>query len=96
MNDKPVSEAELQAYADGRLAPDRRAAVEAWLAARPEEAERIAAYRRLAREVRAAYDNMLREPVPERLHKAVSGHLPWRRIAAVVFSMMMVSPCLIS
>jgi len=84
VNDKPVSEAELQAYADGRLAAERRAAVEAWLAARPEEAERIAAYRRLAREVRAAYDNMLREPVPERLQQAASRHVLWRRIAAVV------------
>ncbi|OLE33317.1 MAG: hypothetical protein AUG47_04180 [Alphaproteobacteria bacterium 13_1_20CM_3_64_12] len=83
MNDQPVSEAELQAYADGRLAAERRAAVEAWLAARPEEAERIAAYRRLAREVRAAYDNMLREPVPERLQQAASRHVLWRRIAAV-------------
>jgi anti-sigma factor RsiW len=55
MSESPVSEADLQAYADGRLAEGRRAAVEAWLAARPEEAERVAAYRRLAHEVRAAY-----------------------------------------
>ena len=67
MSDLPISEAELQAYADGRLPPARLAAVEAWLAARPEEAERIAAYRRLAQEVRGAYDNLLSEPVPERL-----------------------------
>ena len=84
MNDKPVTEAELQAYADGRLDAERRTALEAWLAARPEEAERVAAYRRLAQEVRAAYDNMLREPVPERLHKAASPPLSWRRLAAVM------------
>jgi anti-sigma factor RsiW len=82
VSELPVSEAELQAYADGRLPAERRAAVEAWLAARPEEAERIAAYRRLAQEVRAAYDSMLREPVPDRLAHAASRRLPWRRIAA--------------
>ena len=82
MSELPVSEAELQAYADGRLPAERRAAVEAWLAARPEEAERIAAYRRLAQEVRAAYDSMLREPVPDRLAHAGSRRLPWGRIAA--------------
>jgi len=38
VSELPVSEAELQAYADGRLAPARLAAVEAWLAARPEQA----------------------------------------------------------
>ena len=81
MSDVPVTEAELQAYADGLLAPERRAAVEAWLAARPEEAERIAAYRRLALEVRAAYDTMLSEPVPERLALAASRRAPWQRRA---------------
>ena len=84
MSELPVSEADLQAYADGRLAEERRASVEAWLAARPEEAERIAAYRRLAHEVREAYDAMLSEPVPPRLAQAASRRLPWRRIAAAV------------
>jgi len=84
MNEAPVSEADLQAYADGRLAPERRAAVEAWLAARPEEAERIAAYRRLAHEVRAAYETMLSEPVPPRLAQVAARRPPWRRVAAAV------------
>ena len=66
MSELPVSEADLQAYADGRLTPARRVVVEAWLAAHPEEAERIAAYQRLGQEVRAAYETMLSEPVPER------------------------------
>jgi anti-sigma factor RsiW len=81
VSDIPISEVDLQAYADGRLPPERSAAVEAWLAARPEEAERIAAYRRLAHEVRAAYETMLSEPVPERLALAASRRLPWRRVA---------------
>jgi anti-sigma factor RsiW len=80
----PITEGDLQAYADGRLAESRRAFVEAWLATRPDEAERIAAYRRLAQEVRTAYDTMISEPVPERLARAASRRLPIRRIAAVV------------
>lgn len=63
----PVSEADLQAYVDGRLDAQRRAQVEAWLAARPDDAERVAAYRRLSSEVRAAYQSMLAEPLPEHL-----------------------------
>jgi anti-sigma factor RsiW len=84
MSDPMVNEAELQAYADGRLPQARRAAVEAWLAEHPEEAERIAAYRRLGEEVRAAYDGMLSEPVPEHLKRTASRRLPLRRIAAVL------------
>ena len=68
----PIGEADLQAYADGHLPDERRKAVEAWLATRPEESERMAAYRRLASEVRAAYATMLSEPVPSRLTQAAS------------------------
>jgi anti-sigma factor RsiW len=84
MSDTPITEGDLQSYADGRLPEARRAAVEAWLATRPDEAERIAAYRRLANEVRAAYDSMIAEPVPERLAQAAAPRIPIRRIAAVV------------
>jgi anti-sigma factor RsiW len=64
---EPVTEADLQAYVDGRLEPARRELVESWLAARPEEAERVAAYRRLSAEVRSAYQAMLDEPLSEGL-----------------------------
>jgi len=67
----PVSELDLQAYADGNLPEERRAAVAAWLAAHPEDAERIESYRRLAEELRGTYDAVLDEPVPERLRRAV-------------------------
>jgi len=79
----PITEAELQAFADGRLPAARHREVEAWLATRPEESERIAAYRRLAHEVRSAYDTMLSEPVPSRLAQAASSRRQWRRVAAV-------------
>jgi len=83
MTETPITEGDLQAYADGRLPESRRAAVEAWLATRPDEAERIAAYRRLAHEVRAAYDNLISEPVPERLARAAAPRWSARRMAAV-------------
>ncbi len=83
MSEAVITESELQAYADGRLDAERRAIVEAWLAARPEEAERIAEYRRIAAELRAAYNPVLEEPVPARLTQALHGRAHWPRYAAV-------------
>jgi len=83
----PITEAELQAHADGRLAAGRRAEVEAWLAARPEEAERIAMYRRVGEELRVLYDPVLAEPAPDELERAASGKPRERarwRVAALV------------
>jgi anti-sigma factor RsiW len=71
MSDKPlISEAEIQAWADGRLAASRRAEVETWFAAHPDEAERAAAYRGLNEQLRLHYDAVLDEPVPLRLESA--------------------------
>jgi anti-sigma factor RsiW len=66
-----VSELDLQAYADGKLPEDRRAAVAAWLAAHPDDAERMESYRRLGEELRSTYEGVLDEPVPERLRHAL-------------------------
>ena len=66
-----VTDADLQAYADGKLSDERRAAVETWLGAHPEDAERIESYRRIAGELRSSYDDVLSEPVPERLRRAL-------------------------
>jgi anti-sigma factor RsiW len=68
---EPVTEHDLQAYADGKLPEERRAAVAAWLAAHPEDAERIETYRHLAEELRTTYEGVLDEPVPERLQRAL-------------------------
>ena len=78
MSDTPISESELQAYADGRLAPERHAAVESWLAGRPDEAERIADYRKLTEALRAAYDPFFAESVPDRFMRR---RARWRRYA---------------
>jgi len=78
-----VSEDELQAWADRRLADARRAEVDAWLAAHPEAAERAAAYRSLNEQLRACYGPVLDEPVPERLQGAALRRTRWRAAAAV-------------
>src|SRR5688572_21659291 len=78
-----ISDAELQAYADGRLSEERSRAVEAWLAARPDDAERIAAYRRLGEELRRAYDPVLDEPLPDWLGGTRAPRPRWHGLARV-------------
>jgi anti-sigma factor RsiW len=63
----PVSEEELHAYVDGELPADRRDAVEAWLAQRPDDAARVAGWRAQSDAIRARYTTVVREPVPARL-----------------------------
>jgi hypothetical protein len=45
--DSPLTEADIQAFADGSLSPERAARVQRYLGAMPGEASRIAFYRRL-------------------------------------------------
>ncbi|CAG9182721.1 anti-sigma factor [Cupriavidus respiraculi] len=67
MTPPPIpDEDELHAYADGRLASARRAEVDAYLAAHPQAAARVASWQRQARELHAALDGVLNEPVPGR------------------------------
>jgi len=84
-----VNEDELQAYVDGALDPERRATVEAYLAERPEEAERVAAYRSQNRLLRAVYGETASADIPERLLNAAAGRPSspfrwWQQIAAAV------------
>ena len=78
----PITEADLQAYVDGRLVAGRHAEVEAWLATRPDEAERIAQFRAQRNALRALYDQVLDEPVPERLTR-VAGRSTLAGVALV-------------
>src|SRR5215468_146262 len=65
--ERPISDDDLHAAADGRLPPDQQAAVEAAVAGNPDAAARLAFYRRLNSGLHAGYDFMLSEPIPERL-----------------------------
>jgi anti-sigma factor RsiW len=61
------SENDLHAYADDLLAPEQRAAVESYLAGAPDAAGRVAAYREQNLQLRAHFNPVLDEPVPQRL-----------------------------
>jgi anti-sigma factor RsiW len=63
----PVTEDELHAYVDNELPAERRGDVEAWLAARPDDAARVQSWRAMAEALHARYDSVLDEPVPKRL-----------------------------
>jgi anti-sigma factor RsiW len=65
--DQIVSEDELSAYVDGELSADRRGAVEAWLATHPDDAAKVAAWRKLGDLVRVRYGTVADEEPPARL-----------------------------
>lgn len=63
----PVTEDELHAYVDNELPAERRGDVEAWLAAHPDDAERVQSWRAMAEALRVRYDSIVDEAVPKRL-----------------------------
>src|SRR5215469_7687423 len=69
---KPSDET-LIAYLDGELDDDARSEVESWLEADAELRDRVAALAASAEALRAAFEPVLHEPVPERLLAAARG-----------------------
>lgn len=67
---RPIGDDDLQALVDGRLAPERRDAVEAYLAAHPAAADRIAADREQREALRSRLAFKAAEPIPARLRVA--------------------------
>lgn len=67
MNHRTVTEADLHAYVDGLLPSARRAEIDDYLASRPEEAERLQAYRQQKDELRALFNPVMDEPIPPAL-----------------------------
>src|ERR1700738_4844378 len=63
----PVTEDELHAYVDNELPAERRGDVDAWLAAHPDDAERVQSWRAMAESLHARYDSVADEAVPKRL-----------------------------
>ena len=72
MSESVFTEADLQAYVDGRLPERRRAEIETYLASQPEEAARYAAYRAQGERLREVFAPILDEPVPQRLTLALA------------------------
>src|SRR5579872_6695935 len=64
---RAVTEDELHAYVDGELPAESREAVEAWLAAHPDDAAKVAAWRNHAELIRARYGGVVSEKTPEQL-----------------------------
>lgn len=78
----PFRDDDLHAWADGRLDPARRAAIEAWMAEDPARLARAAAWRADSARLHAAFDPILDEPIPSRLRAAASQQAPRRPLRA--------------
>jgi anti-sigma factor RsiW len=80
----PITEAELHALVDGQLTPERQREIEAALTSRPDEALRVESYRAQKRELRALFDPVLDEALPQRVLRAAQPRTPWylQRLAA--------------
>lgn len=82
---QPVTEAELQAYVDGRLTAARAVEVAQYLAQHEDDAQRVVAYRQQGEQLQSAYAPLLVEAVPARLQPGTRSRawLPVRRYAMV-------------
>lgn len=81
----PIEEANLHAYVDGLLPEARRAEVESFLAANPQEAERLRAYQKQNEMLHALFDPVLDEPIPPQLLRLQRRwRLPLARYAAIL------------
>lgn len=70
MTELPIGEDDLQAYVDGYLPPDRRAAVEAYLENHEGSAAQVAAYAQQREALRQRLSTKASEPIPARLRVA--------------------------
>jgi len=70
MTQVPVTEAELHAYIDGLLPAERRAEIEAYLAAHPEDAQRARAWQEQNQALHAWFDPVLAEALPARVRRS--------------------------
>ncbi len=73
---REIEERDLLAHVDGRLAPERRRAVERWLDERPHERARLEAYARQNEALRRELGGVAAEPVPPALRAVVEGTPP--------------------
>ncbi len=85
---RDIDDADLLAYVDGKLTPERRSEVDAWLTAHPERAAEVFAWERQNECISALYDPVAAERVPTRLdpHRLAfsrrSGGTRWPAMAA--------------
>ena len=79
MNPLPITDADVNAYVDGQLAPSRTPAIEEALARDPALAARVADLRRQNAALHDAFDPWLAERLPDRLIVAAAGPVAHRR-----------------
>ncbi|MGA8614788.1 MAG: anti-sigma factor [Xanthobacteraceae bacterium] len=77
--DRNVTEDELHAYVDDELPAERQGIVEAWIAAHPDDAARVAAWRSQAELIRARYGAVANEKLPRQLNLARLARLARRK-----------------
>lgn len=82
---QPITEADLHAYVDGELDSNRLLDIESWLLTRPDDAERIAQWTNQMAQIRAAYADILDEPVPEVLKVAAQSDVTSTRYATAAW-----------
>jgi anti-sigma factor RsiW len=82
----PITDADLHAFVDGQLPPERQQAVQAHLLTHPEDASKVAVYSAQNAGIRAHYQPVLDERIPTRLRQAATAKnsKPARHIAAAV------------
>jgi len=73
-----IDEWALHAYADGEVADDQRAEIEAFLTGDAEAGRRIETWRQQKRILHQAFDGVLEEPIPPSLSAALKGGGSWR------------------
>lgn len=62
-----IDEDDFQAFVDGQLPPETCRSVMTYLAAHPEESERMSEYHTLSEDLHQRFDEVLYEPLPKRL-----------------------------
>ena len=91
----PIGEDDLHAFVDGVLDPSRMAAVQAFLAARPDEAARLRAIAAQRDALRAALAFKAAEPMPARLRidhlRAARRQSAWARARVAVAAMVLLA-----
>ncbi len=93
---RPIGEDDLHGYVDGRLDAERQAAVERYLAANPDEAERVAGWVAVNEALVASLAFKLRQPIPPGLDirrlAAARGGVgrwgAWRVAASIVVALL--------
>ena len=90
MKPSRYTDTDLNAYVDGELDAEAVSEMEQWLATHPDDARRVAAYRKQNEDLHNLFDDVATEPVPAHLSDLVLKPRPayskpvWARIAAAI------------